>query len=86
MSIMHFKKYRPVLPCAQSLYKLVRLLHTKVITQERNHHSEQRNRFHERSSYDHVCAEVIGCFGLTCHAFKGAFTDLSDTDTGTDSR
>ena len=46
---------------------------------------KQGSTFYKGRSQDHVCTNVIRCFWLTGNRFNSAFTDLTDTDTGTDS-
>jgi hypothetical protein len=47
--------------------------------------SEKSNAFYESRSEDHVSTNVVRSFRLTGNRVNGAFTDLADTDTGTDS-
>jgi hypothetical protein len=46
---------------------------------------EKGNTFNQGRSQDHVCTNVVRSFRLTGNGFNSAFTDLTDTDTGTDS-
>jgi hypothetical protein len=46
--------------------------------------SQKGNTFYEGRSQDHVGANVIRSFRLTGNCVYSAFTDLSDTDAGTD--
>ncbi len=46
--------------------------------------SEKGNAFYECRGQDHVGTNVIRSFRLAGDTFYSAFTDLSDTDTGTD--
>jgi hypothetical protein len=47
------------------------------------HGSKKGNTFYEGRSEDHVSTNVVRSFGLAGDGFYSAFTDLSDTDTGT---
>lgn len=44
---------------------------------------EQGNTLYESGSQDHVRTDVVRSFRLTGDAFYSTFTDLTDTDTGT---
>jgi hypothetical protein len=46
--------------------------------------SQKGNAFYECRGQDHVGTNVIRSFGLAGDTFYSAFTDLADTDTGTD--
>jgi len=46
--------------------------------------SEKGNTFNQSGRQDHVCTNLICGFRLTGNTFDSAFTDLTDTDTGTD--
>jgi len=45
---------------------------------------EKGNTFYESCGQDHVTANVVRSFRLTGNGVYCAFTDLADTDTGTD--
>jgi hypothetical protein len=47
--------------------------------------TEQRNTLDEGSRQDHRGTDITGSFWLTSDAFCSAFTDLTDTDTGSES-
>jgi hypothetical protein len=46
---------------------------------------QKGNPFHQRCGQDHVAANFTRCFRLAGNGFNGSLTDLTDTDTGTDS-
>jgi hypothetical protein len=46
--------------------------------------SQKGNTFYEGRSQDHVGTNFVSSFRLAGNTFYSAFTDLSDTDTGTD--
>jgi hypothetical protein len=46
--------------------------------------SEKGNTFYQSGRQDHVSTNLICGFRLTGDTFYSAFTDLTDTDTGTD--
>jgi hypothetical protein len=54
-------------------------------SQQTCYRSEKSNPFYERSRQDHVCTNVVGRFRLTRDRINSTFTNLTDTDTGTDS-
>jgi hypothetical protein len=48
--------------------------------------SQKGNPFHQCRGEDHVSTNVVRSFRLAGDAFYGAFTDLTDTDTGANGR
>jgi hypothetical protein len=66
----------------------VRFLRTRLLFEHGKqtcYGSQKSNAFDQGRSKDHVGTNVIRCFGLAGDSFYGALTDLTDTDTGTDS-
>lgn len=53
--------------------------------QQTSDNAEQGHTFYQCSSQDHVSADVVCSFGLTGDRFQRAFTDVTYTDTSSDS-